>query len=196
MVFRAAEAAPPKNVQLGRDLHCSNRTVGTWRRRDDARGCAGRQDAPRSGRPRTIASRTRGTTIAVASQWPPDQGRTGTRWTFDESVATRRGAMETQALSRSTMWRILHEGDLQPHKSAYGLKSHDATCASQADARCQRYVQALRAYHQGRCVICCDAQTGRHVLERPAQTQPAQPGKRARRAYASRRHGTRVWINA
>ena len=75
IVLRAADTDTPKNVQIGRDLNCSNRTVGKWRRRYYALGLAGRQDAPRSGRPRTISSHTRVTSIAVAS-----------------TVASRRGA--------------------------------------------------------------------------------------------------------
>jgi DDE superfamily endonuclease len=45
-------------------------------------------------------------------------------------------------------------------------------------------------------VICCDEKTGLQVLERTAPTTPAQPGQRARRAYESRRHGTRGVLNA
>jgi transposase len=135
----------PTNVQIGRDLHCSNHTVGTWRRRYHALGFAGLQEAPRSGRPRPVSSRTRVTIIAVASPLPQDEGRTVTRWTLEEIVATVLGDMDTGAIRRSTMWRILQEGDLKPHKSAYGLKSHDETCASKADAMCQLYGQALRA---------------------------------------------------
>jgi hypothetical protein len=33
IVLRAADADTPTNVQIGRDLHCFNRTVGKWRRR-------------------------------------------------------------------------------------------------------------------------------------------------------------------
>ena len=82
-----------------------------------------------------MASRTRVTIIAVASRVPQDEGRAVTRWTFDEIVATLLGDMDTDAISRSTIWRILQEIDLKPHKSAYWLKSHDATFASKADAQ-------------------------------------------------------------
>jgi transposase len=81
IVLRAADADTPNNVQIGRDLHCSHRTVGTWRRRYHALGFAGLQEAPRSGRPRTVSSRPRVTLIAVATQLPQDEGRTVTRGT-------------------------------------------------------------------------------------------------------------------
>jgi transposase len=148
--LRTADADTPTNVQIGRDLHCSNRTVGKWRRRHYEFGFAGLQDAARSGRPRTVSSRTRVTIIAVASPLPHDEGRTVTRWTLDEIVAALLGARETEAISRSTMWRILHEVDLKPHTREYWLKSHDETFAATAHDLCQLYVQALQAYHQGR----------------------------------------------
>ena len=117
IVLRAADADTPNNVQIGRDLNCSNRTVGQWRRRYHELGFAGLQDAPRSGRPRPVSSRTRVPIIAVASQLPQDEGRTVTRWTFDEIVATLLGDMETDAISRSPIWRTLQEIELKPHKS-------------------------------------------------------------------------------
>ena len=61
--------------------------------------------------------RAPGTIIAVASQLPQDEGRTVTRWTFDEIVATLLGDMETDAISRSPIWRTLQEIELKPHKS-------------------------------------------------------------------------------
>ena len=65
--------------------------------------------------PRFLAHRV--PIIAVASQLPQDEGRTVTRWTFDEIVATLLGDMETDAISRSPIWRTLQEIELKPHKS-------------------------------------------------------------------------------
>jgi hypothetical protein len=61
---------------------------------------------------------------------------------------------------------------------------------------CQRYAKAIDAYTHGRLVICCDENTGRHILERTAPTTPAQAGRRERREHEDSRHGTRVLINA
>jgi hypothetical protein len=111
-------------------------------------------------------------------------------------VATWLDALHTDALSRSRLWRILQEVDLTPHKSAYWLQSHDEQCASTAQVMCQLYAPALAYDQPNRLVICGDAKTGRHVLERKAPTQPAQPGRRERREHADIRRGTRVLINA
>jgi len=59
ILLRAGEADNPTNLNIAQDLGCSNLTVGKWRRRYQAQGLAGLQDAPRPGRPKTIASPTR-----------------------------------------------------------------------------------------------------------------------------------------
>ena len=81
IVLRAADIDTPTNLQIGRDLGCTNRTVGKWRRRFVALGLSGLQDAARSGRPRTIVSSTRVQVISVASALPQEQDRPVTRWT-------------------------------------------------------------------------------------------------------------------
>ncbi len=197
IILRAGDVNAPSNVQIGRALGCSNRTVGKWRQRFHDVGFLGLQDAPRSGRPRTILSPTRVRVISVASALPQDQERTVTRWTLDEMGAALLDALHTEEISRSSIWRILHEVDLKPHKSAYWLNSHDEHFDAKAAAICQLYVKALELYAQGRLVICCDEKTGMQVLERKYATKPAKPGgKRARREHEYIRHGTRVLINS
>jgi transposase len=196
IVLRAADIDTPTNLQIGRDLGCTNRTVGKWRRRFVALGLSGLQDAARSGRPRTIVSSTRVQVISVASALPTEQDRPVTRWTLAEIVATVLDALHTHTLSRSSVWRILHDIDLKPHQSAYWLNSHDAHFDAKAHAICQLYIKALEAYQQGRLVICCDEKTGMQVLERKAPTKPAQPGRRERREHEYIRRGTRVLINS
>src|SRR5215471_3445542 len=196
MVFRAGAVDQPTNVHIGRELGCANLTVGTWRWRYLALGLPGWPDAPRAGRPRTIAPATRVQVISVASALPQDHKRTVTRWTLAEIVAAFLDALNTAALSRSSVWRILHEIDLKPHKSEYWLNSHDEDFDAKARHICHLYAQALEVYQQGRLVICCDEKTGMQVLERKAPTKPAQPGRRERREPEYIRHGTRVLINA
>ena len=196
IVLRAAAGDTPTNLTISRDLGCDNRTAGKWRRRYLALGFVGLQDAMRPGRPRTIGSLTRIQVISMASALPQDQNRPVTRWTLDEIVATLLDALHTDAISRSSIWRLLQDVDLKPHKSAYWLNSHDEQFDAKAHMICQLDATALEAYQQGRLVICCDEKTGRQVLERKAPTKPAQPGRRERREHEYIRHGTRVLINS
>ena len=196
MVFRAATVAQPTTLQLGHALGWANLTGGQGRRRSLALGCPGLHAARRSGRPHTIATPTRVQGSSMASAWPHDQGRPVTRGTLAAMVAALLDALNTEALSRAGVWRILHAVDLKPHKRASWLKSHDADCATKAHPICPLDAKARASSHPGRLVRCCAAKTGLHVLERPAPTQPAQPGRRERREQAYIRHGTRVRIHA
>ena len=196
IILRAGEPDSPTNLNIAHDLGCSNLTVGKWRRRYHAQGLAGLQDAPRPGRPKPIVSPTRVQVISVASALPQDQDRSVTRWTLDEIVTALLETLGTDAISRSSIWRILEEVDLKPHKSEYWLTSHDEDFEAKAQPICQLYVGALEAYTQGRLVICCDEKSGMQVLERKAPTKPAQKGRRERREHEYIRHGTRVLINS
>src|SRR6266496_1728688 len=111
IVLRAADIDTPTNLQIGRDLGCTNRTVGKWRRRFVALGLSGLQDAARSGRPRTLVSSTRVRVISVASALPKEQERPVTRWTLDEIVAPLSGALPAPPRRRSSRW-------LRPHGTA------------------------------------------------------------------------------
>ena len=196
MILRAAAVDQPTNLHIGRELGCSNLTVGKWRRRYLELGFAGLQDARRAGRPRVIAPPTRVQVISVASTLPHDHNRPVTRWTLNEIVATLLEALETDSISRSSIWRILHDVDLKPHKSEYWLNSHDEDFDAKAQTICQLYAKALAAYQQGRLVICCDEKTGMQILERKAPTKPAQAGRRERREHEYIRPGTRVLLNS
>ena len=196
IILRAGEPESPTNLKMAHDLGCSNLTVGKWRRRYQNLGLAGLQDALRPGRPKTIASPTRVQVISVASTLPQDQDRTVTRWTLNEIVTALLETLGTDAISRSSIWRILEDVDLKPHKSEYWLNSHDEDFDAKAQPICQLYVGALEAYAQGRLVICCDEKSGMQVLERKAPTKPAQAGRRERREHEYIRHGTRVLINS
>lgn len=196
MILRAAAVEQPTNLQIGRELGCSNLTVGKWRRRYLELGFTGLQDARRSGRPRAIAPPTRVQVLSVASTLPQDQDRTVTRWTLNEIVATLIEALGTDSISRSSIWRILQDVDLKPHKSEYWLNSHDEDFDAKAKTICHLYATALESYQQGRLVICCDEKTGMQILERKAPTKPAQAGRRERREHEYIRHGTRVLINS
>jgi hypothetical protein len=47
-----------------------------------------------------------------------------------------------EAASRSTVWRILEDGDLKLHKSVYWLNSHDPDFEAIAHEVCRLFVRA------------------------------------------------------
>ena len=99
-----------------------------------------------------------------------------------------------QPLSRFSLWRILEEADLKPHRSVYWLNSHDPDFESKAQDIWQLSRQALRFYQEGRLVICADEKTGMQILQRRYPTQPVPPGKPEKREHEYIRHGVRAFI--
>ena len=130
--------------------------------------------------------------VTIASSKPEDYQGTFTRWSLDDIAATLVNQHAEETMSRSTIWRVLNEADLKPHRSVYWLNSHDPDFEAKARNICQLYVNALRYYEQGRLVICSDEKTGMQILERKHPTQLVLPGKPEKREQEYIRHGTRV----
>lgn len=99
-----------------------------------------------------------------------------------------------QAMRRSTVQRILHDADLQPHRSVYGLNSHDPDFDAQAAAICDLYVRSPRLSQQGELAVSTDEKTGMQILQRKCPTRLARPGHPEKREHECIRHGTRALI--
>ncbi len=134
--------------------------------------------------------------VSIATSQPADYGCHATRWSLDDIAITILNQNHAEAMSRSTVWRILDEGDLKPHKIQYWLNSHDPDFEEKARDICTLYVDAPQLYEQGRLVICCDEKTGMQILERKHPTKPMISGIPERREHEYIRHGTRALINS
>ena len=133
--------------------------------------------------------------MTMATRTPPTYHCPATRWSLDDLVAARQ-PYRREPMSRSSIWRLLAEADLQPHRSVYGLNSHDPDCEAKAQAICALSLNALDFLAHDRVVICTDEQTGMQMLQRQYPTPPLVPGKPEKRAHESIRHGVRAWIAA
>ena len=130
--------------------------------------------------------------LSLATRTPADHHCPATRWSLEDLTTVLRD--HARAMSRSTIWRVLDEADLKPHRCVYWWHSHAPAFEATARDLCALYGNALRFSQQGRLVIGVDDKTGRQMLQRTYPTQPAQPGKPAKREQESSRHGVRVWI--
>lgn len=79
-------------------------------------------------------------------------------------------------MSRSTIWRILDEADLKPHKSVYWLNSHDPDFQARAKEICRLYLDSPALYQMGELVISTDEKTGILIRRRKHQSKPVKPG--------------------
>ena len=134
--------------------------------------------------------------LTLATSKTDEHDRPATRWSLDDLAATLVNEAHHRAMSRATIWRILDEADLKPHKSVYWLNSHDPDFDAKAQAICRLYLDAPRLYQQGRLVFCCDEKTGMQILQRKHPTQSARPGHPEKREFEYIRHGTRTLITS
>jgi hypothetical protein len=132
--------------------------------------------------------------LCVATSKTEDHARPANGWTLEQIAATLINEAHVEAISRSTVQRILAAADIKPHKSVYWLNSHDPDFAAIAKEVCGLYVKAPTFYQQGRLLLCTDEKTGMQVLGRPFPTQPAQPGKPVKREFEYIRLGTQTMI--
>jgi transposase len=131
--------------------------------------------------------------MAMATRKPTTYHCPATRWSLDDLVAALQ-QRRLWTMSRSSIWRLLEEADLTPHRSVYWLNSHDPDFEAKAHDLCSLYLKALRFFAQGRVVICSDEKTGMQILQRKYPTQPMAPGKPEKREHESIRHGVRALI--
>lgn len=94
-------------------------------------------------------------------------------------------------MSRSTIYRILEEADLKPHKSAYWLNSHAPDFEARSREICQLYLDAPRLWQLGELVVSTDEKTGIFIRRRKHPTRPIQPGQPRRREHEYLRLGMR-----
>lgn len=146
------------------------------------------------GDPGSFPPESRVAVVALASELPPIADCPVTRWSLDELAARLVNQVAAEALSRSTIWRILNAADLKPHRSVYWLNSHDPDFAERAREICGQYVRAPRLYEHGELTICTDEKTGMQILQRIHPTQPARPGHPEKQENDYLRHGTRALI--
>src|SRR4051794_20575411 len=62
--------------------------------------------------------------MSMATRKPARYHCTATRWSLDDLVAAL-AQERTGTMSRSSIWRLLDEADIKPHRSGYWLNSHD-----------------------------------------------------------------------
>jgi len=131
--------------------------------------------------------------MAMATRKPTTYHCPATRWSLDDLV-TALQQRRLWTMSRSSIWRLLDEADLKPHRSVYWLNSHDPDFEAKAQDICSLYLNALQFFAQGRVVICTDEKTGMQILQRKYPTQPIAPGKPEKREHEYIRHGVRALI--
>jgi transposase len=132
--------------------------------------------------------------LTLASEATAEHACPASQWTLDELAMKIVNETTADKMARATIWRILHQADLKPHRSVYWLNSHDPDFEAKAKEICGLYVKSPVLVQQGELLICTDEKTGMQILQRKYPTQRARPGHPEKREHEYIRHGTRALI--
>lgn len=132
--------------------------------------------------------------VTLATSATAEHDCVASQWSLDDLAFNLINQHASEAMSRSTIWRVLAAADLKPHRSVYWLNSHDPDFDTKAQDICRLYVQAPVLYQHGELVICCDEKTGMQILQRKYPTKLARPGQLEKREHEYIRHGSRALI--
>jgi len=151
-------------------------SISRWKRRFLARGIAGLQDAPRSGRPDRLAPAVEARILALTQQPPPQPL---THWSV-RRMAVRVG------VSPATVQRVWARAGLQPHRLERYVTSPDPDFERKAADILGLYLRPPA--HAA--VFCVDEKTAIQALDRLDPVLPLSPGRAERHGFEYMRHGT------
>lgn len=188
-----AIAAGERRCSLAARLECDEATV--WRTCEHYRhdGLGSLFDDYRrgnSGHPQQISPVQRAQIVELACLEPIARGLHITHWS---SLDLARQAVDDRiipAISPATVRRILHDVDLQPHRTRYWKTARlDARFKERAEQVLWCYANAARLADQGVWVVCVDEIPTFQVLERNP-IRRAIPGSIEQQEFDYSRHGT------
>ena len=118
-----------------------------------------------------------------------------THWSSDDLAHQAVADGIVPAISPRTIRRILHEVDLQPHRTRYWRTARlDARFKERAEKVLWCYANAVRWARRGIWIVCADEMPNRQVLER-RPIRRAIPGSIEQREFEYTRHGTVNLLN-
>ena len=163
------------NVSIAARVGVSRPTVIDWRHRYGAKGIAGLEDDPRSGRPREVDyGKVVSSTLA-----PPPKKYGVTHW-------SSRLLGRHLGVSNGTIATIWRQAGVQPWRAETFKFSTDPLLV----AKVTDVVGLYLAPPENAIVLCVDEKSQIQALDRTAPMLPMQPGLPERRTHDYVRHGT------
>ena len=129
--------------------------------------------------------------VALATRPPVEDGVPITHWsTTDLAQATVDDGI-VESISRATVWRLLDQAAIKPHRWHYWLNSPDPDFEIKMLDIVDLYLSAHKLKKQGEIILSVDEKTSIQALERRYPHQPPRPGRIERIEHEYIRHGTR-----
>ena len=146
--------------------------------------------ARNTGRPQQISPVQRAQIVELACLEPIAKGLHITHWSSEDLARQAVADKIVPAIGPATVRRILHDVDLQPHRTRYWKTARlDDQFKERAGQVLWCYGNAARLARQGIWVVCADELPTFQVLERDP-IRRAIPGSIEQREFDYTRHGT------
>jgi transposase len=129
--------------------------------------------------------------VALATCPPEEMDRPINRWTITDLTKEIINQKIAQ-ISRPSVWRLLDQVAIKPHKWVYWLNSPD----DDFEAKMLHIVDLYLHPPEDGLLFCLDEKTGIQALERQYPDHPTEPGKSYRREHSYVRHGTQDLLAA
>lgn len=130
--------------------------------------------------------------VALATRPPEDLNRPVPMWTITELTQETIKQEIVSSISRSTIWRLLDQAEIKPHRFRYWLNSPDPDF----EAKMLHIVDLYLHPPQDGIVLCLDEKTAIQALERQVPDKPTQAGRPCLREHSYIRHGTQDLLAA
>jgi transposase len=165
------------NAELARSLSTTKSSVLKWRARYKILGIEGiLEDAPRSGRKKTISAEQEKAIVHATLKSKPAQA---THW-------STRSMAEVQGVSDTTVYRIWKAHRLQPHRVESFKYSRDPAFAEKVRDIVGLYLNPP----EKALVLCVDEKSQIQALDRTQPVLPLRPGIPERQTHDYKRYGT------
>jgi transposase len=181
VILLSEQDRPLSEISQQSGLSCQN--CSKWRKRFLAHRLLGLNDKSRSGRSLSISPELRLHVTSVACTKPHDGSN---RWSIRKLV-------KAVGVSKSSIHRILNEGNLKPHKIEYWCgKSFDPEFEEKQAAILGLYLDPP----DNALVLAVDEKTQIQALDRTQPMLPMEPRRPARQTVTYRRLGTTCLLAA
>jgi transposase len=183
MVLRArivlAAAGGEENARIAERLGVALHTVIKWRKRFFEEGMDGLVDRKRSGRPRTFPPLAVAEVKELACELPATTGVPLSRWSCIELARELVARNVVEAISASTVWRVLRDDAIRPWLHRSWIFPRDPDFATKAGRALDLYARVFegQALGEGEFVVCADEKTS---IQARCRCHPTLPPGRAR----------------
>ncbi|WP_239313910.1 IS630 family transposase, partial [Frankia sp. Cj3] len=186
------------HARIARRLCVTEDTVRTWRGRFARRREAGLVDLPRSGRPRRISQAERAEVVALACPLPAETQVPLARWSCPELAAELLSRGLVDAISASSVRRILAEHPIKPWRYQSWIFARDPDFAAKAKVILDLYEGFYQEEPLGPedRIVSIDAKPSIQARARIHPTAPPAPGRIIRVEHEYERHGALALLPA